>query len=64
MKMESEEEPVVEYVQMNSTPSVRWVKAFSMEEILEMVVEELRKILEDRRQDTKGLQNLSFRRNY
>ena len=54
--MESEEERVVEYVQMNSPPSVRRVKAFSMEEILEMSVEELHKILEDRGQDTKGLQ--------
>jgi len=50
VKMESEEEPVVEYVQMNSTPSVRRVKAFSMEEILEMVVEELRN---SRRQKTR-----------
>jgi len=36
---------------MNSPPSVRWVKAFAMEEILEMSVQELRKILEDRVQD-------------
>ena len=55
-EMESAEERVVEFVKMNSPPSVRRVKTFSVEEIFEMSVEELRTILEDRGQDTKGLQ--------
>jgi len=58
LAMESgEEDRVTEYVQMNSPPSMRRVKSFSIEEILEMSVEELRKILEERGQDTRVLQN-------
>ena len=53
LAMESgEEEHVVEYVQMGSP--VR-VKTFTWEEVLDMSVEELRKILDDTGQDPKGL---------
>jgi len=49
------EENVLEYVQMVSSPSVRRVKTITWEEVLDMSVEELRKNLDDRGQDTKRL---------
>ena len=49
------EENVLEYVQMVSPPSLRRVRTFTWEEVLDMSVEELRKILHDRGHDTKGL---------